>query len=167
MQRSPCYECDVHLAGRDKNGPECLNCKKRLEFVGALQSMTGPVPMEMTDMGARRISPELMAKAEADLARCAPPEPKQIPGRWTPDQDELVRTLAPADAAQRLGKSIGAIYVRRSQLKIKRQVSPTPKSTANEHHNASAKIAVWPLTPFPPFSCPHCGHGIMFEAVGI
>lgn len=119
MRRSPCHECKTHLAGEDKNGPECMNCRKRLEFVGALESMTGPVPMEMTDMGARRIAPEIMAKAEADLARCMPAETPLRSGRWTPDQDELVRTVPPAEAAKLLEKSLGAIYVRRNQLKMK------------------------------------------------
>jgi hypothetical protein len=37
---------------------------------------------------------------------------------WTEAEDELVRTLPPAEAAQRTGRAINAVYDRRSQLRL-------------------------------------------------
>jgi hypothetical protein len=37
-------------------------------------------------------------------------------GRWTEAEDELVRTLPPAEAARRTGRTLAAVYVRRGAL---------------------------------------------------
>lgn len=91
MQRSPCQDCSVHQAGHDKNGHECLSCDKRVAYVVALEGRSGPVPMEMTDMAARR---------------------------FTEEDDRLIPTadLSSKQIAEKLGRTVGAIYVRRSLL---------------------------------------------------
>lgn len=158
MFSSPCLECDVHLKGMDKNGPECGGCRKRIEYVGALDGENEPIPVEMTDMGAKRISPELAARVEQDLAKCAPPEKPPNLVRWTHDQDEMALHLAPTEAAERLGRSISAIHQRRHALKIlgRRASAPRPAGPAPgpTYH------------PFEPCTCPHCGKGIRFQVVG-
>jgi hypothetical protein len=35
---------------------------------------------------------------------------------WTPEEDKLVRALPPGEAARRTGRSLRAVYVRRSGL---------------------------------------------------
>jgi hypothetical protein len=40
----------------------------------------------------------------------------QRPDVWTPEEDALVRGLPPAEAARRTGRSVGAVYARRSRL---------------------------------------------------
>jgi hypothetical protein len=37
---------------------------------------------------------------------------------WTPEEDELVRTLPPAEAARRTGRSLAAVYQRRHVLGV-------------------------------------------------
>jgi hypothetical protein len=37
---------------------------------------------------------------------------------WTPQEDELVRMLPPRQAAKRIGRSLGAVYVRRTHLGV-------------------------------------------------
>jgi hypothetical protein len=45
------------------------------------------------------------------------------PGRvpWTPAEDELVRTLPPAEAAERTGRTLAAVYRRRFALGVARR----------------------------------------------
>jgi hypothetical protein len=96
MQRSPCHECGIHLAGEDKNGPQCLNCDKRTAYVVALEGRNGPVPMEMTDMA----------------------------GRWSEKEDQFLRDYPHMHIkaqAEHLGRSIQSVSVRRSTLKLTHQ----------------------------------------------
>lgn len=37
---------------------------------------------------------------------------------WTEAEDELVRTLRPAEAARATGRTLGAVYNRRQELKV-------------------------------------------------
>jgi hypothetical protein len=39
-------------------------------------------------------------------------------GFWTPEEDELVRTLPPAEAARRAGRSLLAVYARGNALGV-------------------------------------------------
>jgi hypothetical protein len=43
------------------------------------------------------------------------------PGAWTEADDELLRRLSPAEAARRMGRSLGAVYARRSRLGLARR----------------------------------------------
>jgi hypothetical protein len=43
------------------------------------------------------------------------------PGAWTEAHDELLRRLSPAEAARRTGRSVGAVYTRRSRLGLTRR----------------------------------------------
>jgi hypothetical protein len=43
---------------------------------------------------------------------------KSGPGAWTAQQDDLVRTLSPAEAARKTGRPLGAIYKRRQRLRV-------------------------------------------------
>jgi hypothetical protein len=45
---------------------------------------------------------------------------KLVPGTipWTPNEDELVRTLAPDEAARKTGRSLLAVYKRRFRLGV-------------------------------------------------
>ena len=91
MQRSPCHEC--YLASADKNGPECLNCEKRTDYVASLEGRSGPVPMEMTDM-----------VMDSEKIR---------------HDDQFMRDnpdMRPADISAALGRTVAAIYVRRAKL---------------------------------------------------
>lgn len=93
VQRSPCHDCS--LAGEDKNGPQCLKCEKRCGYVASLEGRSGPVPMEMTDMAIKN-DPEKSKRDDQFM-------------RDNPD-------MPPAKLAEQLGRSLGAIYVRRSVL---------------------------------------------------
>jgi hypothetical protein len=42
--------------------------------------------------------------------------PMSLPGRWTPKEDELVRRLTAGEAARRTGRTLTAVYTRRSVL---------------------------------------------------
>jgi hypothetical protein len=48
--------------------------------------------------------------------RVGPPRPSSHP--WTPEEDELVRTLPPGQAAERAGRSLLAVYARRRVLGV-------------------------------------------------
>ena len=56
------------------------------------------------------------------LARLLARHRGRRPGRppWTPAEDELVRTLLPAEAAERTGHTLRAVYQRRYQLGVRR-----------------------------------------------
>ena len=41
-----------------------------------------------------------------------------VPKYWSDEEDEIVRTLAPAEVARRTGRSIDAVYIRRRILGI-------------------------------------------------
>jgi hypothetical protein len=43
-----------------------------------------------------------------------------VPGTvlWTPEEDELVRIFPAEEAAKRTGRSLGAVYARRSRLGV-------------------------------------------------
>ncbi len=49
-----------------------------------------------------------------------------VPGTvpWTPEEDELVRTLPTQQAARRTGRSLSAVYARRSRLRLATAVPP-------------------------------------------
>ena len=103
--RSPCHECGIHQSGRDKNGPECMGCKARVEYVRCL----GPVNYSVTD-------------EESDMA-----------GKlFTENEDiEILRTMRePAPAvAKKLGRALGSIYTRRSVLKTQLKSDPATTLT--------------------------------------
>jgi len=41
------------------------------------------------------------------------------PGRrWTAEEDELVRTLTPQEAARRTGRTVVAVWLRRAKLRV-------------------------------------------------
>ena len=44
--------------------------------------------------------------------------PKAVGRLWRPEEDEAVRTLAPAEAAGRTGRTPGAVYNRRRVLGV-------------------------------------------------
>ena len=60
------------------------------------------------------------------------PDPTDLQGRrrhrpWTPEDDELVRTLPPAEAAARVGRTRDAVHTRRYELGATEPAGPTPK----------------------------------------
>ncbi|HJZ55788.1 MAG TPA: hypothetical protein VKE74_12545, partial [Gemmataceae bacterium] len=66
----------------------------------------------------RKVSAESRAKmSAAQRARRARGDLRVPCGRiWTPDEERLVRTLAPAEAAARTGRTLGSVYGRRQAL---------------------------------------------------
>src|SRR5262249_54957073 len=84
------------------------------------------------------------------------------PRRGTARQDELVRTLPPKDAARRTGRSLGAVYDRRRELKLldgraARQVRGSRLSEAEILAWARAYRAArdrWPSAASPPVGLP-------------
>jgi hypothetical protein len=58
--------------------------------------------------------------------------------RWTPDEDRLVRALAPAEAARRLGRTLEAVRTRRRRLKGSPPVRGRPVASERE-----ARAAIW------------------------
>jgi hypothetical protein len=81
------------MLGYDKNGPQCVRCDKRVAYVEALGGMFHGMPIEESDM---------------------------VRKRWTDEEDiEIMRTIdhPAAEVAQKLGRALGSIYTRRSELK--------------------------------------------------
>jgi hypothetical protein len=66
---------------------------------------------------ARKVSAETRRKMSEAHRRRGTRPPKAGPA-WTSEEDELVRTLPPAEVAQRTGRSLGAVYDRRRTLRL-------------------------------------------------
>ena len=45
-------------------------------------------------------------------------KPMSMPGRWTPELDAILRELTPAEVVKKTGRSLSAVYTRRTQLGI-------------------------------------------------
>ncbi|MCU0589877.1 MAG: hypothetical protein MUC33_01165 [Desulfobacterales bacterium] len=80
----------------DKNNDSCLKCKRRVEYVAALEGRSCSVPVEMTDM-ARQSSEK--TKADDQFLRDHPDMPA-------------------AEIAKQLGRSPASVYTRRCALGI-------------------------------------------------
>jgi hypothetical protein len=65
----------------------------------------------------RRLSEATRAKMREAHRRRGRRPPKAGPA-WTPAEDELVRTLPPAEVAKRTGRSLVAVYDRRRTLRL-------------------------------------------------
>jgi hypothetical protein len=73
---------------------------------------------------AQARNPDRRAKiAAAKRGRPRPTPPGWVPNgsAWTEAADELVRTLPPAEAAERTGHPLGSVYTRRYELGASRQ----------------------------------------------
>jgi hypothetical protein len=73
---------------------------------------------------AKARDPDRRAKiAAAKRGRARPTPPGWVPNgtAWTEAADELVRTLPPAEAAERTGHPLGSIYTRRYELGVSRR----------------------------------------------
>jgi hypothetical protein len=66
----------------------------------------------------RKLSAEHWAKMSAAHKQRGTIPPKAEGRWWTPEEDELVRTLTAAEAAERTGRTLPAIYMRRSKLGV-------------------------------------------------
>ena len=72
--RSPCLDCEIHLAGTSKVGhPRCVHCEARVAYVRALGGMTHSVPVAMTTYGGGSgpgnvIGRRITAKETEDMA---------------------------------------------------------------------------------------------------
>lgn len=92
----PCRGCSLEFC--DKNNDICLRCAKRVKYVAEMDGMHCSVPVEMSDMASLK-----REKVEHD--------------------DQFMRDnpdMPIAQIAEKLGRTYGAISVRRSNLGIKK-----------------------------------------------
>jgi predicted DNA-binding transcriptional regulator AlpA len=69
-------------------------------------------------------------------------------GLWTPEQDELVRHLSPAEAAKLTGRSLGAVYSRRRGQHLQRlQPTTRPATSPGQMWTAEEDALVVALPP--------------------
>jgi phosphoribosylformylglycinamidine (FGAM) synthase PurS component len=71
-EKNPCLSCE--LLDQDKNNPTCEGCKKRIEYVVAIGDMAYSVPVELTDLTAKkgiemRIDAEKPQKTQTESKR--------------------------------------------------------------------------------------------------
>jgi hypothetical protein len=72
--------------------------------------------LRMANLG-RRPTKDARAKMSAAQRRRGA-RPPWIGPAWTPEEDELVRTLPAREAAKRTGRTLSAVYSRRSELRL-------------------------------------------------
>jgi hypothetical protein len=64
--------------------------------------------------------------------------PMTMAGRWTPEEDRLIKRLSSAEAAKRLGRTQSAVWNRRYALRLlERRVDKRRKSNAMSRRKAS------------------------------